>query len=123
MATSYAQWSLAELEKEKARIEKAIERKSGQEKSKVRAQLAALAKKSGFKLAELIDDDGSSTKSATHARKRGPAKASKAKGRKVPPKYRHPDDKTLTWTGRGRTPLWMVEFEKQGKARDEFLIK
>ena len=33
---------------------------------------------------------------------------SKLKGRKVKPKYRNPDKRTETWTGRGRMPLWMA---------------
>jgi DNA-binding protein H-NS len=28
----------------------------------------------------------------------------------------------LTWTGRGRAPLWMVELESNGKSRSELLI-
>jgi DNA-binding protein H-NS len=50
-------------------------------------------------------------------------KASKAAGTKkpVPAKYRHPDT-GATWTGRGKAPLWVVEAEKSGKARSEFLI-
>jgi len=38
------------------------------------------------------------------------------------PKYRNPADATQTWTGRGRTPNWMIEFEKAGNSRDAALI-
>jgi DNA-binding protein H-NS len=35
-------------------------------------------------------------------------------------KYR--DDKGNTWTGRGKTPRWLVEAEKAGKTRESFKI-
>jgi DNA-binding protein H-NS len=50
-------------------------------------------------------------------------RGSKLKGLKVKPKYRNPDQRSETWTGRGRTPLWMVALVKKGKKRDDFLIK
>jgi DNA-binding protein H-NS len=38
-------------------------------------------------------------------------------------KYRDPNDPANTWTGRGRTPRWMVAAMKGGKAKKEdFLI-
>lgn len=40
----------------------------------------------------------------------------------VPPKYRDPATGS-TWTGRGRTPRWLVDAEAQGHKRDDFLIK
>ena len=48
------------------------------------------------------------------------SKTLKAK-RPVPAKYRDPNS-GATWTGRGRTPVWVIEAEKGGKARDSFLI-
>jgi len=52
-----------------------------------------------------------------------PGRGSKLKGRKVAPKYRNPDKRSETWTGRGRTPLWMGALLKKGKKPDDFLIK
>jgi DNA-binding protein H-NS len=51
------------------------------------------------------------------------SRASKLKGQKVKPKYRNPDKRSETWTGRGRMPLWMVALVRKGKKRDDFLIK
>ena len=46
------------------------------------------------------------------------------KGRKIAPKYRSRKDRTLTWAGRGATPMWMREEMKAGKLKKEaFLIK
>lgn len=53
-------------------------------------------------------------KSPKVAKPAGPKKS-------VPPKYRHPAT-GATWTGRGKAPLWIVEAEKNGQARLEFLI-
>ena len=52
-----------------------------------------------------------------------PARKSGGRGGKVPPKYRHPEDAGKTWTGRGRAPKWVEEWEKSGRSRDELLIK
>jgi len=30
------------------------------------------------------------------------------------PKFRHPDDESLTWSGRGRKPVWLVELTAAG---------
>ena len=42
-------------------------------------------------------------------------------GRKVPIKYA--DAKGNKWSGRGRSPLWLVAALKSGKKRDDFLVK
>ena len=34
-------------------------------------------------------------------------------------KYRHPDNPALTWSGRGKRPLWVVEYLATGKSLDE----
>ena len=39
---------------------------------------------------------------------------------KVPVKYRDKHDNT--WTGRGKTPKWIVEAETAGKSRGEFRV-
>lgn len=39
----------------------------------------------------------------------------------VPAKYRHPAT-GASWTGRGKAPLWIVEAEKNGEPRQQYLI-
>lgn len=41
---------------------------------------------------------------------------------RVPPKYRHPTNKTLTWTGRGNKPIWVVDYLDEGGDLDTLLI-
>lgn len=61
--------------------------------------------------------------SAARVKKSGAAKPGKPDVVKkpVPPKYRHPES-GATWTGRGKPPLWIVEAEKTGQQRQQFLI-
>lgn len=51
------------------------------------------------------------------------SRASKLAGRKVKPKYRNPERRSETWSGRGRMPVWMAAMVKKGKKPDDFLIK
>ena len=54
---------------------------------------------------------------------KAPAKsAGKDKRSVVKPKYKHAKS-GATWSGRGKTPRWMVDEIKAGKKRDSFLIK
>jgi DNA-binding protein H-NS len=68
-------------------------------------------------------------KAAGKASKKAPKKATKKtakkvrKGVKVAPKYRNPADPKVTWTGRGRQPLWFADLLKKGKKAEELLIK
>jgi DNA-binding protein H-NS len=38
------------------------------------------------------------------------------------PKYRHPENPALTWSGRGRQPSWFKEAIDTGVNRDDLLI-
>jgi DNA-binding protein H-NS len=38
------------------------------------------------------------------------------------PKYRNPDDPSITWSGRGRHPRWVNELLAAGRAIDDFRI-
>ena len=87
-------------------------------------KVKALMKKLGVTVHDLSGND---QVSVTEGRRRGrPPKASAEKNakpnatRKVAIKYR--DEKGNTWTGRGKTPRWLVEAEKIGRSRDTFKI-
>ncbi|MNU82034.1 global DNA-binding transcriptional dual regulator H-NS [compost metagenome] len=91
--------------------------------TKVRAQLAAAAKKAGYSIEELFGAGAPAVKAV-----RG-TKATKAAGKtgrtlpKVAPKYRNPANPAETWTGRGKQPRWLAEFTKQGRKVEDFLIQ
>ena len=72
-------------------------------------QVKALMKKLGVSMADLAD-------SSVEKRVKGVKKSSQ----KVAVKYR--DENGNTWTGRGRTPIWIANAEKAGKKREEYLI-
>jgi len=42
---------------------------------------------------------------------------------RVPPKYRHPEDPNLTWTGRGNKPAWVRDYLARGGTLDELVIR
>lgn len=87
--------TLAELKALQQQIPAEIQRREKQEKTRIRQELEALALKNGYTLDELLGEAGRQVR-----------KASKP----VAVKYRHPNDSTLFWTGRGRQPKWVVEF-------------
>ena len=135
-----AEWSMKELQAERSRIERdralvdrAIDVARGNEMKALRAEVAALSQPKGT-------SDSSSTKRTTK-----PVRASKGAGSDAPGKknvvgastrkasagatrssaarYRAKHDSSLTWSGNGRRPAWVVEFEQAGGSRDELLIK
>ena len=89
---------LAELQKE--RIEEA------------RKDVSALLMKKGLTLQEVYPEllDQSGRKKIKKART------------KAPPKYQHPEDATVTWTGRGRRPRWVEDILKKGGALEDIAI-
>ena len=38
------------------------------------------------------------------------------------PKYRHPDNPSLTWAGRGRKPRWITEEINNGRSLEDFKV-
>jgi DNA-binding protein H-NS len=53
-------------------------------------------------------------------KKAGPGKPRKYP--KVLPKYRNPDERSETWSGRGRRPRWMTKALLAGRSIEEFVI-
>lgn len=73
-------------------------------KAEARAQVEALAKEFGFSLAELINTN------------------SKTRRTYVAPKYQHPENLSLTWSGRGRKPQWFNQALASGKKHEELAV-
>lgn len=40
----------------------------------------------------------------------------------VAPKYRHPSDPNLTWSGRGKRPAWIAEALAAGKSLEDLAV-
>ena len=96
--------SLTELKSLQKDLAKAISTFEDRQKSDARSKLEVLAKEMGYSLAELI---GTEVKPS-----RAPAAA----------KYRHPDNSDLTWSGRGRKPLWFVAALDAGKSPEDLAV-
>ncbi|MCB1509997.1 MAG: H-NS histone family protein [Hyphomicrobiaceae bacterium] len=90
-----------------SKVGAAIVKKKQEEKAALKRKMAEMAASSGFDLSELV----------------GAAKGGARKGSTVAPKYRHPSDATLTWSGRGRQPRWLVAELKKGKKLQNFVIE
>lgn len=83
--------SVKELRELKGRIDSAITARQSKDKAELKQKMIALAEEAGLSLEDVVG---------------GGRKGGRGKGT-VAIKYRHPDDASLTWTGRGRRPRWM----------------
>jgi DNA-binding protein H-NS len=97
---------LDELEQLKQDVESAIGASKARRKREALAAIQAQAKEYGFELSELVENV-KQTKSA-----RTPAA----------PKFRHPENPSLTWSGRGRKPAWFTEALGQGMKQEDLWI-
>jgi len=93
--------SLKDLLELDAKVQRAIGVARDREKSEVKQALAAMAHKRGFSVSELFGGRGRGKSSA---------------------KYVNPDNRTETWTGRGRKPNWLVAKLKKGANMSDFAI-
>lgn len=100
--------SIPELKLLLEKIPAEINRREKEEKGRIRKELEELAAKSGYSLDDLL----------------GEAAEKMAKSKKpVAIKYRHPNDASLNWTGRGRQPKWVVEFLLNGGVLEQLAAK
>lgn len=83
----------------------------------VRRQLAAAAKAAGYTLAEVFSAETGDAPEPV-VRRRSPARRKS----KVAPKYRDPENKRNTWSGRGRMPRWLAAKTRHGRSATDFLI-
>ena len=103
LSAAAIQARIRKLQKQAAKLERGVSKG-------IRAASKAISKH-GLSLADLNQAFGMS---------RGRGKRGALVGRTVAVKYR--DDAGNSWTGRGRTPLWLVAAEKAGKKRESFLV-
>ena len=99
--------SIAQLKELQAKIPAEIIKRQTEDKQKVLDQMTALATSHGFSLDELLGKKGA---------------VKKVGGKKVAAKYRHPSQPDLTWTGRGRKPVWVADWISSGKTLESLAI-
>lgn len=97
--------SLDELKKLQTLVAKAIDDFEVRQRNEALAAAEVAVKKFGYSLSELT----------------GTTKP-KSKPKAAPPKYRHPENPAVTWSGRGRQPGWIKEELEAGKSLDDFAI-
>lgn len=96
--------SFTELLALKGDVENEIKRRESEEKSKAKKQIIELAKAYGLSVEEVLGKVGGVVRKPVEA------------------KYRHPGNPELTWTGRGRKPVWVQELLAAGKTLDDLAI-
>jgi DNA-binding protein H-NS len=94
-----AKLSIEELEVLARDVEAEIVRRREEDRQRVLQQMRELAASIGTTPEELF------------AQQRGRAA--------VLAKYRHPDDPTLTWSGRGKRPQWVTDALASGKTLED----
>jgi DNA-binding protein H-NS len=97
--------SFTELVALKSDVENEIKRRESEEKSKAKKQIIELAKAYGLSVEEVLGKVGGG-----------------AVRKPVEAKYRHPENAELTWTGRGRKPVWVQELLTAGKTLEDLSI-
>src|SRR4051794_1894037 len=100
--------SLKDLVDLEAKVKKALAAARDRERNELKKKMADMAETHGFSVAELFG--------AT--RGRGPGK-NKSIGLA---KYANPENRSDTWTGRGRKPNWLVDRLKKGGKLADFAI-
>ncbi len=104
-AVNVDRMTLKEINDLEAKIAKAKSAARDKAKSDLKDKIDRLVDGSGFTIAELY---------GYTARGRGRSKSAA--------KYANPENKSETWTGRGRKPNWLVARLKKGAKMDDFAI-
>lgn len=99
--------TLSDLKQLQKDVAKAIATFEDRNKAEARNKVEAIAREMGFSLDELL---GGVSKAK---RTRNPAKAAK---------FQHPENPSMTWSGRGRKPKWFIDALDAGTSPDSLLI-
>lgn len=107
MAIDLKSMTKKELEKLARDVDKALDRLHKKDLKKVRDEMEKLAAQHGVSVEEVMG---------------GAVKAKKTPKAKSAPKYANPDDKSKTWTGKGRQPDWFKSAIAAGKSPESMAI-
>ena len=89
----------------RSRVDSEIQKLEANNLARARSEVTKLAKEYGVPVSSLIEEV-----EAKQPRRKKTLKSVK----KVPPKFRHPEDTSLTWSGRGMKPKWMTPLLENG---------
>jgi DNA-binding protein H-NS len=111
-----AELKISAIEKQIAALQQKQKDLMSKNNAKVLNQIVSLATKNGISATDIA----AALKSQKPARKSTPAKIGTRAA--VAPKYRNPANAAETWSGRGRTPLWVKALMDAGTL-DSAIIK
>lgn len=98
--------SLKELLYLEGRVQKAISAARERERNEVKQKVEAMAANAGFSIVDLFGGRGSG-----------------ARGKYTAAKYVNPENRSETWTGRGRKPNWLVAKLAKGASMEDFAAR
>ncbi len=101
---------LEELVNLRSEMDVLIKRKRKTMEKVIKSQMDELAKVAGYDSAE-----------AFLSARSGTGRTGSGKEKPVV-KYRSREDKNLTWSGRGKAPAWLREYEKKGGKREDLQV-
>ncbi|MCC5859716.1 MAG: H-NS histone family protein [Ectothiorhodospiraceae bacterium] len=100
--TKYESSELQQLKKD---IDKELKRRRKQDVKEAQKEVKSIAERYGLTVQDLVS--GVAPKSAK------PAGGTR---------FRHPNDPGKSWSGRGRKPVWIKEWEQSGRSLDELRV-
>lgn len=110
--------SIAELTSLQEAIAAAVVRRQERDRADAVAKLQGIAEAAGLSVTELI-------RLAAPGGRRARGAGSRRAGRrsKGPARYANPANPAETWSGRGRSPQWMIDWVAAGNSREAASIK
>ncbi len=113
--------SRGDLLKLRANVEEALRANEAREKQAAKDKIKELVESSGFNLVDLFGDMLPRTTGETGKRSYN-RKSKDGEREPVAPKYRHPENPSETWSGRGRKPKWVEAHLEAGGNMEDLLI-
>ncbi len=100
-----SKFNSSELQQLKKDIDKELKRRHKQDVKEAQKELKNVAERYGLTLQDLLGSTG-------------PKAGKPGAGAR----YRHPDDPNKGWSGRGRKPAWIKEWEAKGRSLDDLKV-
>ena len=100
-----AKYSSEELRQLQSDIDSELKSRRREDVKLAQKELKSVAEKYGFSLNELVSGS-----------------TAKASGKPSTVRFRHPDDPGKVWSGRGRKPVWIKEWEQAGRSLEKLRV-
>ena len=100
-----SKYSSEELRQLQSDIDSELKSRRREDAKLAQKELKSVAEKYGFSLNDLVG-----------------GAASKGTGKPGTVRFRHPDDPSKVWSGRGRKPVWIKEWEQGGRSLEKLRV-